>query len=149
MKFIVTKELGRLAHWLRILGYDAIYHESDDRSRLIIISLRERRIILTRSSGMSGYTGIRMLRISEDIVERQLEQVIKELDLEIDEDTTFTRCVDCNESLKDIAKDRVKERVPPYVFETQNEFKTCPVCNKVFWKGTHLELVRAFLKRTN
>ena len=81
MKFIVTHELGRLAKWLRILGYDTIYHDKDDKSKLVITSLRDERIILTRDAKMSRFTGVRMLRIARDEVERQLEQVIKELNL--------------------------------------------------------------------
>lgn len=146
MKFILTKELGRLARWLRILGYDTIYYDKDDKSRLIIISLRDRRVILTRDSKMSRFTGVRMFRITEDDVKKQLTQVVKELDLDIEEDKTFLRCVDCNEPLVDIKKNKVKDRVPPYVFKTQKEFKMCPACNKIFWKGTHWQLVKEFLK---
>lgn len=146
MKFILTKELGRLARWLRILGYDTIYYDKDDKSRLIIISLRDRRVILTRDSKMSRFTGVRMFRITEDDIEKQLAQVVKGLDLDIEEDKTFLRCVDCNEPLVDIKKNKVKDRVPPYVFKTQKEFKMCPSCNKIFWKGTHWQLVKEFLK---
>ncbi|MEE9499682.1 MAG: Mut7-C RNAse domain-containing protein [Candidatus Omnitrophota bacterium] len=146
MKFILTKELGRLARWLRILGYDTIYYDKDDKSRLIIISLRDRRVILTRDSKMSRFTGVRMFRITEDDIEKQLAQVAKGLDLDIEEDKTFLRCVDCNEPLVDIKKNKVKDRVPPYVFKTQKEFKMCPSCNKIFWKGTHWQLVKEFLK---
>lgn len=146
MKFILTKELGRLARWLRILGYDTIYYDKDDKSRLIIISLRDRRVILTRDSKMSRFTGVRMFRITEDDIEKQLAQVVKEFDLDIEEDKTFLRCVDCNELLVDIKKNKVKDRVPPYVFKTQKEFKMCPACNKIFWKGTHWQLVKEFLK---
>ncbi len=146
MKFILTKELGRLARWLRILGYDTIYYDKDDKSRLIIISLRDRRVILTRDSKMSRFTGVRMFRITEDDIEKQLAQVVKGLDLDIEEDKTFLRCVDCNEPLVDIKKNKVKDRVPPYVFKTQKEFKMCPACNKIFWKGTHWQLVKEFLK---
>ena len=146
MKFILTKELGRLARWLRILGYDTIYYDKDDKSRLIIISLRDRRVILTRDSKMSRFTGVRMFRITEDDIEKQLAQVAKGLDLDIEEDKTFLRCVDCNEPLVDIKKNKVKDRVPPYVFKTQKKFKMCPACNKIFWKGTHWQLVKEFLK---
>jgi len=146
MKFILTKELGRLARWLRILGYDTIYYDKDDKSRLIIIGLRDKRAILTRDSKVSRFTGVRMFRIIEDDVKKQLTQVVKELDLDVKEDKTFLRCVDCNELLVDINKNKVKDRVPPYVFKTQKEFKMCLVCNKIFWKGTHWQLVKEFLK---
>ena len=147
MKFIVTHELGRLAKWLRILGYDTVYFEKDDKSRLVILSLRDERIILTRDSKMSRFTGTRMLRIDTDDVEKQLEQVIKKLDLKIEKTRTFLRCVDCNEELLDIEKEKVKNKVPPFVFKTQEEFRTCPSCEKIFWRGTHWDLVDNFLKK--
>src|SRR4030042_6013509 len=147
MKFILTRELGRLAKWLRILGYDTIYCDKDDRSRLVIVSLRDERVILTRNAGMSRVTGIRMVLIKEDSVEKQLEQIIKELGLEISGDKTFSRCVDCNEPLMTLSRVKEKDKVPPYVFRTQNEFKTCPACAKIFWQGSHSQLVKKFLRR--
>ncbi|HIE36152.1 MAG TPA: hypothetical protein EYP89_02825 [Candidatus Omnitrophica bacterium] len=48
MKFILTKELGRLARWMRILGFDTIYFKSDNIGTLIVEALRENRIIITR-----------------------------------------------------------------------------------------------------
>ena len=146
MKFILTKELGRLAKWLRILGYDTVYYNKDDKSKLVITSLRDRRVILTREAKMSRFTGVRIVHIKDDDIEKQLEQVVKELNLNIEEDKTFLRCVDCNEPLNNIKKKKVKDKVPPYVFKTQNEFKSCPACNKIFWKGTHWQLVKDFLK---
>jgi uncharacterized protein with PIN domain len=145
VKFILTKELGRLARWLRILGYDTVYQERDDKPRLVILSLRDERIILTRDAKMSRFTGIRMVRIDDDAVEKQLEQVVRELGLAIDKERTFLRCVDCNDMLVDVAKEKVEKKVPPYVYTTQDEFKTCPACQKVFWRGTHGELVKKFL----
>ncbi|MFZ5799944.1 MAG: Mut7-C RNAse domain-containing protein, partial [Candidatus Omnitrophota bacterium] len=49
MKFILTRELGRLARWLRILGFDTVYFRGCNRSSLVITALREGRIIVTRN----------------------------------------------------------------------------------------------------
>ncbi len=146
MKFILTKELGRLAKWLRIIGYDTVYYDGDDKAKLVILSLRDNRIILTRDSKMARFTGVKVVHFRDDEVEKQLEQAIKELNLEVSEEKTFTLCVDCNRPLCSVEKERIKNRVPPYVFKTQNEFKLCPACDKVFWKGTHWDLVKRFLK---
>ena len=148
MKFIVTNELGRLARWLRILGYDTAYDNANDTSKLVITSLRERRVILTRDRRMSRFTGIRMFRIKDDGVEEQLRHVIRGLELRPSEKQLFQRCVDCNEILIDVAKDAVRELVPAYVFEVNDAFKQCPVCTKIFWKGTHWRLAKNFLKNS-
>jgi len=147
MKFIVTKDLGRLARWLRIIGYDTVYYKEDDKSKLIIASLRDERIVLTRASSMPRSSGIRIVHVKENDVEKQLAQVVKELRLDISEDRTFTRCVDCNEPLILVEKREVKDKVPQFVFQSQNEFKKCPACSKIFWKGTHWDLAKGFLKR--
>jgi uncharacterized protein with PIN domain len=84
MKFILTDELGRLTKWLRILGFDAVYTRSMNRSELIINSLREARIILTRDARMSPVSGIRLLRIEHDDVRDQLKQTIESLGIKIE-----------------------------------------------------------------
>ena len=143
MKFIATDELGRLAKWLRILGFDTVL-EKDKRS-IVIRSLREGRVILTRDSKMSRFSGVRLAKIESDFVEEQLERLIKELDLKIDADRLFTICVLCDEKLIEVKKEDVKGRVPDYVFDTQEVFMRCPKCRKIYWQGTHWELVNKFL----
>jgi uncharacterized protein with PIN domain len=145
MKFVLTEELGRLSKWLRILGFDATIEK--DRRAIAIESLKSGRIILTRDSKMSRFTGTRMVKIQSDFVEEQIEQVIKELGIKIDRGSLFTLCVDCNKPLKAAAKESVKGEVPAYVFQTQESFKRCPKCSKVYWQGTHWELVNKFLER--
>ncbi len=147
MKFIVTDELGRLAKWLRILGFDTHLFAGGERRDMVLNSLREDRVILTRDSKMSRFTGIRLLHIKSDFVEDQLEQVIRELALDIDRKLLFSICVVCNESLADAEKDSVKDEVPPYVFETQSAFMRCPGCKRIYWKGTHWNLINKFLER--
>lgn len=146
MKFILTSELGRLAKWLRILGFDAVYLTSRSRSELIIDSLREERIILTRDQRMSPVSGVRLLRIKEDEVRNQLKQVVKELDIKLDKTALFTRCVICNKELEDIGKDKIREKVPEYVYDTQEDFVICPGCGRVYWQGTHWGNVRKLLE---
>lgn len=143
MKFILTDELGRLCKWLRILGFDSRIEK--DRRSLVIDSLKEERTILTRDSKMSRFTGIRVVKIESDFVEQQVAQLIKDLNLKIEKDRLFTRCVLCNECLEDTDRDSVKDRVPEYVFKTQDLFMACPKCGKIYWHGTHWALANKFL----
>jgi len=145
-KFIATVELGRLARWLRLLGYDSVYFREGEKKDLIIKSLRENRVILTRDSGMSRYSGTKMIHIKNDLVEDQIAQVLKQMRLKVDKDNIFTRCVICNSNIEKIEKEKVKNRVPPYVFKTQESFLICPGCEKIYWKGTHWKLANNFLK---
>lgn len=146
MKFIVTDELGRLLKWLRILGFDTVLER--DRANLIIRSLREERIILTRDSRTPKFAGIRAVKIDSDFVEEQLEQVIRKLNLNIDRKNLFSICILCNETLKPAKKYSIKGEVPQRVFETQENFTRCPKCKKIYWRGTHWALANKFLDKT-
>lgn len=149
MKFIATKELGRLCKWLRIIGYDASYYPEAERRELIIKSLRENRIILTRDSKMSVYSGIRMVHVKSDFVEDQVRQVVEGLGIKLDRDRFFTRCVICNMPLKKVEKGAIEDKVPPYVYETQNDFMQCGMCDRVYWQGTHWTMVGDFVDKLN
>ncbi|MEK7805847.1 MAG: Mut7-C RNAse domain-containing protein, partial [Planctomycetota bacterium] len=49
----------------------------------------------------------------------------------------FTRCLVCNGLLEPVAKEKIKDKVPPYVYSTQDEFDICPQCGRIYWSGTH------------
>jgi len=141
--FITTRELGKLARWLRVLGYDSVYYGGTKESDLIIQAIRDRRILLTRSERLTKYKGIQVIVITSDHVEEQMEQIVRELGLALDEEKLFSRCVECNSELADIEKQDLKEKVPEYVFNTQEDFKQCLKCGKIFWKGTHWDNVES------
>ncbi len=137
MKFILTKELGRLAKWLRILGFDTRYFKEGNPSSLIIESLRDGRVIITRNHRLPRPGGIRIITVEEEIIKEQVAEVLTILKIKPDAQAMFSRCILCNEELEDIEKEKIKERVPEYVFKTQEHFVTCPKCNRIYWKGTH------------
>ncbi|PIU41446.1 MAG: hypothetical protein COS99_05400 [Candidatus Omnitrophica bacterium CG07_land_8_20_14_0_80_42_15] len=145
-KFIATNELGRLAKWLRILGYDTVLSK-EKGGKLVVQSLREERVILTRDSKMGRFSGTRMLHVRSDFVEEQLAEVINKLSLEIDKGKLFTMCVLCDKELTKAAKPEVKGRVPEYVYNTQELFMECPNCKKIYWQGSHWDLVEKFLSK--
>jgi len=145
IKFILTNELGRLAKWLRMLGFDSVYARQVSRSQLIITSLRDERIILTRDSRMSPVSGIRLLKIRYDNILEQVQQVLKELGTQPDKNMLFTRCIICNEELKKAHKEEIKEKVPEYVYNTQNIFVACPKCGRIYWHGTHWDSVEKLM----
>lgn len=145
VKFVVTNELGRLCRWLRLLGYDALYYTSPNRSALIVAALRDARVILTRDAKVSTHRGARVIKIKSDKVKEQLGQVIKTLRLKPDEKKMFCRCIICNEELVKLARDLVKGKVPEYVFKTQENFVGCPACQRTYWAGTHWGNAKRYL----
>ena len=145
MKFVTTKELGRLAKWLRIMGFDTCYFHDTERRELVIKSLRENRIILTRDSKMSVYSGVKMVHIKSDFVKEQVKQVVRDLDIKIDRKAFFSICVICNAPLKKVRKEDIKSVVPEYVCDTQENFMRCAICDRIYWQGTHWTNVSSFV----
>lgn len=146
MKFILTRELGRLARWLRILGFDTVYFRGSNRSSLVITALREGRIIVTRNLRLAAPTGVKLVYLKEGAVEEHLKQLLKALDIKIDQGRLFTRCLLCNAVLVSIDKEKVKDKVPEYVYQSQESFSACPDCQKIYWAGTHWGKVVETLK---
>ena len=146
MKFIVTKELGRLARWLRILGFDTVYFSSDNKGTLIVQALREDRIIVTRSKAKREELKKKSVEIASNELKAQLKEVIKALNIKIDEKRMFTRCTLCNEPLVEVEKEEVKGLVPEYVYKTKSLFMKCPACNKIYWQGSHRGRVKEVIK---
>lgn len=137
MKFIADCMLGKLAKWLRILGYDTLYYRVIEDRALIQIALRTDRILLTRDEEVfQKFEGGNKLLIQSDFVMDQLKQVIEEKKLEI-KNHLFIRCVLCNTELIQIDKGDVQDRVPEFVFKTQQYFSFCNRCKKIYWRGTH------------
>ena len=140
-RFVVDVNVGRLAKWLRALGYDALYDNSADDDELVRIGLRDGRVLLTRDAHIlerrAVTTGqLKTILIEEDDVPGQLGQVVDTLDLDF-QARPFSRCIECNEALEPVKKEEVYGLVPPHVYSTQPAFSRCPSCRKVYWKGTH------------
>jgi uncharacterized protein with PIN domain len=95
----------------------------------------EDRVLLTRDVELTRRRGLRCLLIESDAVERQVEQVSRAYQLTARE--AFSRCVECNFPLENAEKTTVQAEVPPYVFQTQDHFRRCPRCRRVYWRGTH------------
>jgi len=146
MKFLLTKELGRLAKWLRILGLDTTYSKEAKAATLIIEALREERIIITRNHRLPAGRGVRIVVIEQEKIKAQLAEILEALKIKPDPDQMFTRCILCNEELQAIEKEKVKDKVPEYVYKTQEEFITCPKCRRIYWQGTHWGNVASTIK---
>lgn len=137
MKFIVTKELGRLARWLRIIGFDTVYYNREGKGALIIEALRDDRTIVTRTKEKIDDLQKKTVVVTKDYVKEQLREVIEKTKLKIEEEKMFSRCTLCNELLVSARKEEIKTSVPERVYNQQIVFKKCPSCGKVYWQGSH------------
>jgi uncharacterized protein with PIN domain len=135
MKFLADVMLGRLTTWLRLLGYDTTFFSDADDPTLAQLARDENRILLTRDVELTRRRGLKFLLIESDQVEDQVRQVFRALNLSLQE--AFSRCAECNVLLQDMDKESVQGRVPPYVFQTQERYRQCPHCQRIYWRGTH------------
>jgi uncharacterized protein with PIN domain len=129
--------LGRLAKWMRLLGFDTSYYRNTNGKTIIYHSRKEGRRILTRSKILSEKYDDAILIKSEHIMD-QLRQITKAVAIK----SPFSRCSICNIETEDVRKQTIQEDVPPYVFEIHNDFKRCPACGRIFWKGTHYKEIK-------
>ena len=151
MKFIVDHNVGKLARWLRTMGYDTLFFTGDDDWQMVITALAEGRVILTRDTqimkrGVVTSGRLKAILITSDKPELQIQQVIESLNLDC-QFRPFTICLECNQPLLERSKEEVKELVPPYVFQTQNQYVECPTCHRIYWRGTHWQAMTKKLKR--
>ncbi len=131
---------------LRLLGFDTVYFNGENDALIVNIALAEKRIILTRDTHIPErklITGgrVKAILVRSDMIYQQIRQVLNELNL-YDRIRPFTLCLEDNQPLENINKEEVKDSLPPYVYQTQNEYRECPQCHRLYWKGTHWEAMR-------
>jgi len=149
MKFLVTEDCGRLARWLRLLGFDAVWIRDAPVTECYRRAYNERRVIVTRNRRLRASDLFHVVHLTSATLEEQLRQLVNDLKLALDDERLFTRCDRCNVPVKPIEKTAVKDRIPPYVFEHQAQFYTCPSCQRIYWAATHWDRVKQLLARVN
>jgi uncharacterized protein with PIN domain len=136
-RFVADGHLGRLAAYLRMLGFDTWYDRFADDARLAHVASNEHRLLLTRDVGLLkrrevvvGYC------VRKDKPHDQLREVSRRFALRM-HFAPFRRCMDCNGILCSVAKDQIADLLPPHTRETKNDFSRCSSCGKIFWRGSH------------
>ncbi len=142
MKFICDDNLGKLARWLRTLGYDTLFFDPIEDGELVSKALKEDRLLLSRDNQLSRFKlklGEELLFIESEKPLEQVKQVVSHFKLKITKDQLFSRCLICNQVLEMVDKEKIKDRLYPYVYQTQEIFVHCPTCDRIYWSATHVE----------
>ncbi len=134
--------VGKVARWLRLCGIDTFYNNKAEDEQLIKICQTENRILLTRDSQLAKKYQHICYFVQSVSPRQQLPEIITNLKLQLFKNPA--RCSLCNSALKKVEKETIKNIVPAYVFQTQEEFTFCNKCQKVYWKGTHWEKMLNF-----
>lgn len=141
-RFFCDAMLGRLARWLRALGFDAAYeaHIADDE--LVAIARVEGRLVLTRDRRLAEEQKAEsVLVVDADEPVAQLRDVLSRLGLAVPE-RLFTRCTVCNTEVEPLSVEEARARVPPNVLARQTDFTRCPGCGRIYWEGGHARRMR-------
>jgi uncharacterized protein len=126
--------LGRLARWLRLMGYDTAYWRTGSDEELAIAARQDGRLIITRDRQLAGRRGVQALLIHAETLNEQIAEVRAALG---SDPQPFGRCPECNSPLVALPHAEAHGLVPPYVWETQTAFERCTGCGRIYWKGTH------------
>ena len=140
LRLLADSMLGRLAKWLRLLGYDTAYDNAATDPQLARRARAEARILLTRDRELAGRRGLRILLIESQVLEEQVRQVLEALGPP--PFPALSRCTVCNVALEPVSHAEVAGRVPQYVLRTHGDFRYCTGCKRIYWPGSHVSGIR-------
>ena len=145
-RFVLDTHLGRLAAYLRMMGFDALYQNRAEDAGLAQVSRDERRILLTRDVGLlkrgavtHGYF------VRETNAHRQLAEIVRRFDL-ARLLSPFSRCMRCNTPLEPVSKEDVLACIPERAAALHDDFRRCPGCARVYWPGSHYRRMQALIE---
>jgi uncharacterized protein with PIN domain/sulfur carrier protein ThiS len=146
-RFVLDTHLGRLARYLRMLGLDTLYRNDYRDDELARLSRGDDRILLTRDIGLLKRSIVRRgYWVRADGSEAQLAEIVRRFDL-VGSISPFGRCLRCNGLLEPIAREVIEDRLPLRTRHEQVDFRRCPTCGGIYWKGSHYDRMRRLIER--
>ena len=146
IRFVLDTHLGKLAKYLRMLGFDALYNNTScDLELATLASSGDKRILLTRDVGLLKYKQVSHgYFIRSKKPREQLAEVLDRFDLR-KQFTPFRLCVNCNGVLNELEKSAVYDRVPYRIYHDFDRFVICESCQQIYWQGSHYHRMRKFM----
>ncbi|UCB61417.1 MAG: Mut7-C RNAse domain-containing protein [Candidatus Bathyarchaeota archaeon] len=149
MKFIADSMLGKLARWLRMLGYNVKYADRLDDKILIEIAKTEDRVLLTRDLELYRQAinqHVQAFLVEEKTEAGRLAALAKRYCLVLELDPNTSRCSKCNAEIRPAEKDAISDRIPSSTKTFYNEFWECTNCEQIYWQGSHWKRISQSLK---
>ena len=145
LKYFVDAPLGKLARLMRLIGLDVHYDRKITGLEFLETALKKKRILLTRNRQLlmpnkvtHGYC------IHSNDPYQQIKEVVRRFDL-TQQLRPFTRCSICNNKLKKVAKKEIINLLEPLTKKYYDNFKHCPGCGKIYWRGSHFNALQKFV----
>ena len=143
--FILDNHLGKLATYLRILGFDAIYRNDFQDDELAELSSEEIRILLTRDRGLLKRKIVtRGYLVRENDPKEQIREIVRRFDLS-QLAVPYSRCSLCNGLLSSVSKKAIEKDLEILTKEHYHHFKQCSDCHQIYWKGSHFNEMEVFI----
>ncbi|MGE5429411.1 MAG: Mut7-C RNAse domain-containing protein [Methylococcaceae bacterium] len=145
LSFIGDVHLGQLCKYLRMLGFDTLYSNDYTPGPMIEISNLEKRVILSKNIRLIRHRKVThawWVRSSDS--KEQLKELIYGLNI-LKWANPLTRCLNCNNKLETVKKDDISDRLEERTAKYYTEFFRCPVCDQIYWKGSHYESMLEFI----
>jgi hypothetical protein len=149
VKFVADGMLGSLARWLRMMGHDVEFPAVLDDDRLMVLAVKEKRILLTRDLELykrSAARGIDVFYVEGKSEAERLAVLAKRFGIALEIDLSVSRCPRCNTAIQSVPKVKIVEKVEKNTFARYDEFWECPKCGKVYWQGAHWPKIRETLE---
>lgn len=148
-RFVLDVHLGKLATYLRLLGFDALYRNDYNDEELAQISSQEQRILLTQDRGLLKRSIVTYgYAVRSDHPEEQITEVMERFQL-YPLSAPFQRCPRCNGKLICVDKAAIQNQLPDDTRLYYDKFTQCQNCQKIYWEGAHYERIRSLIDRTN
>ena len=147
--FVADAMLGKLVRWLRLLGANVFFSETEDDDKLIKKAIKHNAVLLTRDEALAlkagNYAKVVLLKTNDSF--EQLRIVMQKFHLAAKNAPSFALCPKCGGKIKRIAKAKVEGKVFPRVFREQKLFWACAECGQIYWKGSHFKDISTKLKK--
>jgi uncharacterized protein with PIN domain len=147
IRFVLDTHLGKLAAYLRMLGFDSVYRNDCRDEELAHISAGQQRTLLSRDRGLLKRSVVTCgYLVRESQPRQQLIEVLRRFGLS-GSIAPFRRCLHCNTLLQPVPKDLISDRLPPQTKKHYDEFHFCRECNHLYWKGSHYQRMTSLIER--
>jgi uncharacterized protein with PIN domain len=144
-RFVLDTHLGKLAAYLRLLGFDTLYRNDADDETLARLAAAGPRLLLTQDRGLLKRGAVTYgYCVRASAPRQQLREVARRFDL-LAQARPFSRCARCNGRLATVDKAAVLTRLPPRTRHTYDEFSRCQDCGGLYWPGSHVERLRRLI----